>query len=52
MTNEDLLYGTRNSTQYSVTAGMGKGPNTQDRVHVRICAADSFLCTPETNMTL
>ena len=46
----DLLYSTGNSTQYSVTADMGK--ESKKRVVMCKRVTDSLCYTPETNTTL
>ena len=54
ITNEKLLYSTRNSTQYSIMAYIGKESKTNKKkewIYV-ICITDSLCCTPETNTTL
>ena len=50
ITNENLLYSTGSSTQYSVMAYMGrKSPKRGD---ICVCIADSLCYTTETNRTL
>ena len=45
--NNNLQYGTRNSTQYSVMVYMGKQPIK--RLDECVCATDSLCYTTETN---
>ena len=53
ITNNNLLYSTGNSTQYSVMAFMGKeSRKKKNRVAICICTTDSLCCTPEINTTL
>ena len=49
ITNENLLYSTGNSTQYS---GDINGKEIQKRWEICIHIADSLHCTAETNTTL
>ena len=49
MTSKDLLYSTRNSTQYSVMTYMGIESKKVDRY---ICITNSLCCTAKVNTTL
>ena len=50
ITNKDLVYVTRNSTQYSVMTYMGK--QSKKRLDICIRINDSLWCTSETNTTV
>ena len=50
ITNENLLYSTRSSTQYSGMAYMGR--KSQKRGDMCVCITDSFYLIIETNTPL
>ena len=52
ITNKDLLYSTRNYTQYLVITYNER--ETKKRLYIYICVyiTESLCCTPETNTTL
>ena len=55
ITNKDLLFSTRNSSQYSVMTCMGKQSKKEWRyiyIYIYICITDSLYCTAEINTTL
>ena len=47
--NKDLLYSTKNSTQYSVTTYMGK---ESEKEWIYMYITEPLCCTHENNMTL